>query len=124
MTRGVLDPETYYYRRLYVDAVRAVETAAAHPQVDADRICVSGASQGGGLSLAAAALAPELVRLCHADIPFLCDIERAITLAPAAPYIELAAVPARCTPSSRRSSRTPSATSTTRCWRRGSAAGR
>src|SRR5438270_662451 len=69
---------------------RAVETAAAHPQVDAERICVSGASQGGGLSLAAAALAPELVRLCHADIPFLCDIERAITLAPAAPYTELA----------------------------------
>jgi len=90
MTRGILDPETYYYRRLYVDAVRAVETAAAHPQVDADRICVSGASQGGGLSLAAAALAPERVRLCHADIPFLCDIERAITLAPAAPYTELA----------------------------------
>jgi cephalosporin-C deacetylase len=90
MTRGVLDPETYYYRRLYVDAVRAVETAAAHPQVDADRICVSGASQGGGLSLAAAALAPELIRLCHADIPFLCDIERAITLAPSAPYTELA----------------------------------
>ncbi len=91
LTRGVLDPETYYFRRLYVDAVRAVETAAAHPQVDADRVAVAGASQGGGLSLAAAALAPELVRLCHADIPFLCDIERAITLAPDAPYTELAA---------------------------------
>jgi cephalosporin-C deacetylase len=91
LTRGVLDPETYYFRRLYVDAVRAVETAAAHPQVDADRIAVAGASQGGGLSLAAAALAPELVRLCHADIPFLCDIERAVTLAPDAPYTELAA---------------------------------
>ncbi|MDX6376213.1 MAG: cephalosporin-C deacetylase [Gaiellaceae bacterium] len=90
LTRGVLDPETYYFRRLYLDAVRAVETAAAHPQVDADRIAVAGASQGGGLSLAAAALAPELVRLCHADIPFLCDIERAITLAPDAPYTELA----------------------------------
>ena len=91
LTRGVLDPETYYFRRLYVDAVRAVETAAAHPQVDPDRVAVSGASQGGGLSLAAAALAPELVRLCHADIPFLCDIERAITLAPDPPYTELAA---------------------------------
>ena len=123
MTRGVLDPETYYYRRLYVDAVRAVETAAAHPQVDADRICVSGASQGGGLSLAAAALAPELVRLCHADIPFLCDIERAITLAPTR---RTPSSPATCgsTPSSRTPSRAPSGTSTTPCWRRGSAAGR
>ena len=53
LTRGVLDPETYYFRRLYVDAVRAVETAAAHPQVDADRIAcrrVAGrrAVAGGG----------------------------------------------------------------------------
>ena len=28
MTRGILDPHTYYYRRLITDAVRAVETAA------------------------------------------------------------------------------------------------
>ncbi len=89
MTRGVLDPETYYYRRMYVDAVRAVETAAAHPLVDADRICVSGFSQGGGLSLAAAALAPDLVRLVHADMPYLCDIEHAITVALEDPYTEL-----------------------------------
>ena len=27
MTRGILDPATYYYRRLYVDAVRAVDAA-------------------------------------------------------------------------------------------------
>ena len=31
MTRGVLSPETYYYRRLYTDAVRAVEAARTHP---------------------------------------------------------------------------------------------
>ena len=34
MTRGIASPETYYYRRLYVDAVRAVETAAGCPGVD------------------------------------------------------------------------------------------
>ena len=27
MTRGVLDPKTYYYRRVFTDAVRAVEAA-------------------------------------------------------------------------------------------------
>jgi cephalosporin-C deacetylase len=89
MTRGIASPETYYFRRLYTDAVRAVETAAEHPQVDAGRIAVTGFSQGGGLSLAAAALAPELVRLCIADMPYLCDIERGAQIAPEAPYTEL-----------------------------------
>ena len=89
MTRGLLDPETYYYRRLYVDAVRAVETAAAHPLVDPARIAVGGGSQGGALALAAAALAPGQVRLCHADVPFLCHFRRAIEITPNAPYTEL-----------------------------------
>jgi cephalosporin-C deacetylase len=91
MTRGIASPDTYYYRRLYVDAVRAVETAAALPGVDAERIGVAGGSQGGALALAAAALTPTLVRLCHADVPFLCDIERAMDIAPDAPYTELVA---------------------------------
>jgi cephalosporin-C deacetylase len=89
MTRGIADPETYYYRRLYVDAVRAVETAAALEGVDPDRIGVAGGSQGGALALAAAALRPDLVRLCHADVPFLCDIERGMEIAVDPPYTEL-----------------------------------
>ncbi|HEY1370681.1 MAG TPA: acetylxylan esterase [Gaiellaceae bacterium] len=89
MTRGVASPKTYYYRRLYVDAVRAVETAASLPGVDASRIAVAGMSQGGALALAVSALAPDLVRLCHADVPFLCDIERGMDVAPDPPYTEL-----------------------------------
>ena len=27
--------------------------------------------------------------MCHADVPFLCDIQRAITLAPHSPYTEI-----------------------------------
>ena len=89
MSRGIASPETYYYRRLYVDAVRAVETVADLPGVDSRRIGVGGASQGGALALAAAALRPELVRLCHADVPFLCDIERGMDVAFDPPYTEL-----------------------------------
>jgi cephalosporin-C deacetylase len=87
MTRGIARPEDYYFTRLLTDAVRAVETACA--LTGAARVAVSGMSQGGGLSLAAAALVPELVAVCHADVPFLCDIQRAITLAPQAPYTEV-----------------------------------
>jgi cephalosporin-C deacetylase len=90
MTRGILDRENYYYRRLYVDAVRAVETAAEHERVDADRIGVGGFSQGGALSLAVSALLPGRVRLCQAHMPYLCDIPHAITTAAEPPYTELA----------------------------------
>ena len=89
MTRGIASPETYYYGRLYVDAVRAVETAAALPGVDPLRLMVAGQSQGGALALAAAALLPDAVRLCHADVPFLCDFPRAVETAMDPPYTEL-----------------------------------
>jgi cephalosporin-C deacetylase len=87
MTRGIGRPADYYYTRLLTDAVRAVETASE--LTGAARVAVSGASQGGGLALAAAALAPDLAAVCHADVPFLCDIQRGITVAPEPPYTEI-----------------------------------
>ncbi len=54
MTRGIVSPYTYYYRRVFTDAVRAVEAARAHPAIDAGRIAVTGGSQGGGIALAVA----------------------------------------------------------------------
>ena len=75
-TRGIADPETYYYRRLMTDAVRAVEAARANPLVDPKRVAVEGGSQGGGLALAAAGLVPDLL-LTLTDVPFLCHWRRA-----------------------------------------------
>jgi cephalosporin-C deacetylase len=89
MTRGILDPESYYYRRVFTDAVRAVETAAAHPAVDRDRIAVAGGSQGGGISIAAAALAPALVKAAMPDVPFLCHYRRALEVTDNYPYHEI-----------------------------------
>nr|WP_198047074.1 acetylxylan esterase [Kutzneria sp. 744] len=89
MTRGISSPETYYYSRLFVDAVRAVDVASELDGVDPSRIAVSGGSQGGGLAIAAAALCGDRVRVCHADIPFLCDFHRAIKITPKAPFTEI-----------------------------------
>ena len=88
MTRGILNPATYYYRRLISDAVRAVETARSYPSVDPDQIAVSGASQGGGLSLAVAGLVPQ-VKACLPDVPFLCHYRRAAELIDTTPYSEI-----------------------------------
>ncbi|MFF8605700.1 acetylxylan esterase [Streptomyces sp. NPDC015346] len=88
MTRGVEDPYAYYYRRLFTDAVRAVEAARSHPLVDAARTAVTGVSQGGGITLAVAGLVRDLVAVAP-DVPFLCDFPRATTLTDRAPYREI-----------------------------------
>ena len=89
MTRGVLDPRTYYYRRLFTDGVRAVEAARSHPAVNPAQVVVSGGSQGGGISLAVAGLVPDLAAALP-DVPFLCNFRRAATLINTAPYSEIA----------------------------------
>jgi cephalosporin-C deacetylase len=88
VTRGIGSPEHWYYRRLYADAVRAVEAARAHDAVDPSRVVVSGASQGGGMALAVAALVPDLAAALI-DVPFLAHIRRAIEVTDSLPYGEL-----------------------------------
>lgn len=88
MTQGILDPSTYYYRRVFTDAVRAIEAVRSYPEVDASRIAVTGGSQGGGITIAAAALDPG-VMAAMPDVPFLSDFRRAITFADSDPYSEI-----------------------------------
>lgn len=89
MTQGVLSRDDYYYRGVYVDCVRALDFVAGQPEVDANRIGVLGGSQGGGLSLAAAAL-DHRPKLCMPDVPFLCHFRRAVDVSNVNPYLELA----------------------------------
>jgi cephalosporin-C deacetylase len=88
MTRGIGSPDTYYYRRVFVDAARAVDAARSHPAVDAARVAVAGGSQGGGISIAAAGLCDDLVAVMP-DVPFLCNFRRAVAVTDAFPYSEL-----------------------------------
>lgn len=89
MTQGILDPQTYYYRRLYVDAVRAVDAIRSRGEVDPARIAVTGGSQGGALSVSTAGLMPD-VAICMPDVPFLSDFRRAVEITPRDPYPEIA----------------------------------
>ncbi|WP_438421166.1 cephalosporin C deacetylase [Bacillus siamensis] len=88
MTKGILDKDTYYYRGVYLDAVRALEVISSFDEVDETRIAVIGGSQGGGLSIAAAALS-DIPRAVAADYPYLSNFERAIDVALDEPYLEI-----------------------------------
>ena len=89
MTLGILDPHTYYYRRLFVDAVRALDAVKEREEVHAERLIVTGASQGGGVSLAVAGLVQE-VSAVMPDVPFLCHYRRATEITDNTPYAEIA----------------------------------
>lgn len=88
MTRGIEDPEEYFYRRVFTDAVRAVDAVRAIAGVDPERVVVAGGSQGGGMTIAAAALSSGL-RAAMPDVPFLSHFRRAIEITDAFPYGEI-----------------------------------
>lgn len=89
LTRGIEDPRTYFYRRVYADGVAALEQLRRHDLVDPGRVAVAGASQGGGIAAAVAALAPSSVAGLLCDVPFLSDFRRAAAIAQTEPYLEL-----------------------------------
>ncbi len=88
MTRGILEFETYYYRRLFTDAVRAIDAVRSLDCVDPDRVVAAGSSQGGGMALAVSGLVDGLAGVI-AGVPFLCHIRRAIAVSDSGPYGEL-----------------------------------
>ena len=88
VTAGIEDPSTYYYRRLFTDAVLAVDAVRAHPAVDPARVIASGVSQGGGIALASTALSEGLLGAAI-DVPFLSHFRRALQITDASPYSEV-----------------------------------
>ncbi|MBI5705378.1 MAG: acetylxylan esterase [Armatimonadetes bacterium] len=89
MTQGILDPKHYYYRRVFTDAVRMIEAVRGHEAIDPARICVTGGSQGGGITIAAAGLVSD-VQAAMPDVPFLCHYRRATEIVDSYPYQEIA----------------------------------
>jgi cephalosporin-C deacetylase len=88
VTSGIEDRAGYYYRRVFTDAVLAVDAARSHPAVDPGRVIVSGISQGGGIALAVAGLVDDLAGAAI-DVPFLSHFRRALRITDASPYNEI-----------------------------------
>ena len=88
MTRGILDKEDYYYRRVFADSVRAIDAARGLEGIDGSKVFVAGGSQGGGIGLAAAGLMPGLAGVM-VDVPFLCHYDRALAVTDSDPFGEI-----------------------------------
>ena len=85
------DKEKYIYRGAYMDCVRGIDFLSSRPEVDASRIAVEGASQGGALTFATAALAADRIAVCAPQVPFLSDFRDYFRVAnwPANEFIDL-----------------------------------
>ena len=74
--RGLNDsPDRLYYRNVFLDTAMLARIVMELPQVDPERVVATGGSQGGGLTLACAALEPRIKKAAP-WYPFLCDYLR------------------------------------------------
>lgn len=67
--------DEYYYKRIYLGCVRAIDFLTTLPQFDGKNIIVHGGSQGGALSIVTAALDDRVTGLVS-FYPALCDMVR------------------------------------------------
>ena len=76
IVRGVEDhPTKLFYRQVFLDTAQLAKIIMAMPDVDENRVGATGNSQGGGLTLACAALEPRIKRAAPVH-PFLTDYLR------------------------------------------------
>jgi len=74
--RGLDDePAKMLFVRIFLDTAQLARIVMGLPGVDARRVGATGGSQGGGLTLACAALEPGIKRAAP-NVPFLCDYRR------------------------------------------------
>lgn len=67
------DRDRYYYKRVYLGCVRAIDFIFSLPEFDGQTLAVSGGSQGGALSIITAGL-DSRVKYLSSFYPALCDL--------------------------------------------------
>lgn len=77
VTKGILDKNEYYFRSLYMDCIKALDYVCQREEINKERIIIHGASQGGALTMATAAL-DSRPYLAIADIPSNCNFEERV----------------------------------------------
>ena len=70
---NVSDKDIYYYKRVYLGCIRAVDFLVSLPQYDGQNLGIQGGSQGGALSIITAALDPR-IKYLSAMYPAMSDM--------------------------------------------------
>lgn len=70
---GLTSKEDYYFKRVYIACVRAVDYLCSLPQFDGLNVGVCGGSQGGALSIVTTAL-DSRIKFLSSFYPALCDM--------------------------------------------------
>jgi cephalosporin-C deacetylase len=68
-------PDKMLFRQIFLDTAQLARLVMEMPDVDESRVGATGGSQGGGLTLACAALEPRIKKVAPV-FPFLCDYKR------------------------------------------------
>lgn len=74
MMTGMDDRDHYYYKKVYLGCVRAIDYLCSLPEWDGRNVVVTGGSQGGALTIVTAALDSRVTAL-SSFYPALCDME-------------------------------------------------
>lgn len=88
LTEGIRSPTSYVMRRVFGDAVRAVDVLLGQTEAQVTDTCLTGAGLGGSLALAAAMLRPT-IKAVAVDTPFMLGHLRATEVGTAYPLDEL-----------------------------------
>lgn len=69
------DPKEMFFRHVYLDCAQLARIVMNFDWVDASHVCATGASQGGGLTIACASLVPQINKIAPL-YPYLSDFRR------------------------------------------------
>jgi cephalosporin-C deacetylase len=70
---NISDKDLYYYKRVYMGCIRAVDFLVSLPGYDGQNLAIQGGSQGGALSIITAALDPR-IKFLSAMYPAMSDM--------------------------------------------------
>jgi len=88
MVDNITDSKSYSLVGIILDAIRGIDFLETLPEVDVNRIYLSGSSMGGGSAMIVSAI-DDRIRAVAAGVPFLNNIQESLKTSDGGPYVEV-----------------------------------